>query len=145
MPLAWNRPQQQPTTDNPWYDALSGLVGGSAWGSGAEWNLPMPSPIGIARQVAPGLIRAFSNQTGEKVGEMGFRQLPDALSIRNIWVNPAARGQGYANEMLDLAGQQAGGNLRLGSDITNSMGFWERAAQKWPSLQGALDHMKGGW
>jgi ribosomal protein S18 acetylase RimI-like enzyme len=141
----WERPDNQPETGQGAYDWLSNLVTGSGWGGGAEWNLPYGSPVGVARQVAPGLIRAFSNQTGAKVGEMGYRELPGAASIRNLWVDPAARGQGYANEMLDLVGQKAGANLKLGSDITNSMGFWERAAQKWPSLQDAVQYMKGGW
>lgn len=149
---------------------LRGAMGGGSYAQGlfnsrAWWQEQLPEilqhgpspeaalsfmPFGgvaqfVNRTPEGGLIKAFSNEGGQAVGELGYRALPGAASIRNIRVDPAARGQGYATEMLDLLGKESKGNLRLGSDITNSMPFWERAAQKFPSLQEAVQYMKGGW
>lgn len=139
------------------YGTMQGLgePGANApWGS-PEWNEDMDRRMmdlatggvgGISRLVskAPwgGVIKAFHNTTGQPVGQLGFKYRPGGANIQNISTEPWVQGQGYGREMLDKLAETAGSNIGVGSQITNSLGWWERMAKEYPAMQAAVDLAK---
>lgn len=149
---AWSQPA--PQQEGGWSSTLSNVLSGWAdmgkakeqqWN---EWNrsygLPdldiaetvrSMSPAGITKIVGSGpskMIQAFSNQNPSvKVGQLGYRDMPNIKSLQDIKVDPAYRGQGYADEMLNTFFNQAGNQARFGGTITNSVPFWERLTGKY--------------
>lgn len=129
----WFAPQGEPTPiprfnkDDPdqMDDAVNRAVGfGSGWGGTRV----------LGRMGGPRVIEAFNDVTGKTMGKLGYMDAPGKGGIlKNIMTYPEARGQGYANEMLDRFSQEMGpnmNNVRMG-DITNSPGFWNQLVNKW--------------